>query len=238
MKMKDHVWKIIAVVAVIAIGGSMVYSNSVANQANEGIAFEAHYRGNPDAKVTLTEYSDFQCPACGQFAPVVDEVVAGYGDAIRLEYKHFPLVSIHSFAIPAAKAAEAAGQQGKFFEMHDKLFENQQVWSNSAAPQVFFTTYAKELDLDLDLFKKHMKASLIADKIQDEFAEARALGLNSTPTFFLNGERMQFTTFEEFTSQLENAVGKVNPELIDKESSGQESHEVEGVSEPEVRFGF
>jgi len=229
--MKDYIWQIIGVVAVVAIGASIVYSNSVSNKANEGIVLEAHVKGNADAAVTLTEYSDFQCPACGQFYTIVEEVLAEQGDNIRFEYKHFPLISIHPFAVPAAKAAEAAGQQGKFFEMHDALFENQQIWANSANPQAYFNGYAEELGLDITLFKQHMKASVIDDKIVAEFNEARELGLTGTPSFFLNGKRMQFETFQDFVSQITNAI---SPTV-----------EIEGVevtpsvtSEPEVKFGF
>ncbi len=227
--MKDHVWKIIGVVAVLAVGASIVYSNSVSSRANDGVVFEAHIKGNTDAKVVLTEHSDFQCPACGQFFPVIQDLLAEHGDSIAFEYKHFPLISIHPYAVPAAKAAEAAGQQGKFFEMHDKLFENQQIWSVGAAPQAFFNAYAEELGLDVGLFKTHMKSSLINDKIQAEFEEARELGLTSTPSFFLNGKRMSFQTYEDFVGQITAAV---NPEAADAEM------EADHATEPAVRFGL
>ncbi len=228
--MKDHIWKIIGVIAVVAIGASVVYSNSVANKANEGIVFTAHTKGAEDATVTLTEYSDFQCPACGQFAAVIKDVLATYPNDIKFEYKHFPLVSIHPFAIPAAKAAEAAGQQGKFFEMHDKLFENQQVWANSVNPATYFTSYAEEIGLDVGLFKTHMKASRIEDKIADEFKEAREHGLTGTPSFFLNGTRMQFETYEDFIGQIEAAVG------VDTAATAEVADPA--AAEPEVKFGL
>jgi len=229
--MKNHVWKIIAVVAVLAIGGSIVYSNSVSNKANEGIEFEAHIKGNADASVTLTEYSDFQCPACGQFFGILEEVLADYGDSVRFEYKHFPLSSIHPYAVPAAKAAEAAGQQGKFYEMHDKLFENQQIWSAGANPQAFFNAYAEEIGLDIALFKTHMKASVINDKITNEFREARELGLTGTPSFFLNGQRMQFETYQDFAEQIAAKTGS------SAEDAGVEIN-THTPTEPAVRFGI
>ena len=233
--MKDHIWKIIGVMAVVAIGGSIVYSNSVSNKANEGVVFEAHVKGNSEATVTLTEYSDFQCPACGQFFKIIDEVMDEQGENIRFEYKHFPLTSIHPFAVPAAKAAEAAGQQGKFFEMHDRLFENQQIWSAGANPQAYFNSYAEEMGLDMVLFKTHMKSSLINDKITNEFREARELGLTGTPTLFLNGQRMQFSTYQDFADQLSAATGSGSEEGSDEEEvvAGSDTS-----GEPEVRFGF
>lgn len=200
-------WVLIGAVAVVLIGASIWYSNYVGDQANEGISFEPHVLGNAEADVVLVEYSDFQCPACGQFAPIVKDVIDEYGEQLRFEYRHFPLTSIHPFAVPAARAAEAAGQQGEFFAMHDLLFENQSNWSNSGNPNAFFTQYAEEIGLDMDLFNQHMKASLITDKINDEFSEARERGFTGTPTFTLNGEQMVFNTFEEFITQIEAAIG-------------------------------
>jgi len=229
--MKDHIWKIIGVVAVLAIGGSIVYSNAVSKAANEGIVLEAHVKGNAEAVVTLTEYSDFQCPACAQFYQVVKDILAEHGEDIRFEYKHFPLISIHPSAVPAAKAAEAAGQQGKFFEMHDKLFENQPVWSATSNPQSYFTRYAQELELDMGLFRQHMKASVIADKVTKEFNEARDLGLASTPSFLLNGTLMQFDSYDDFVAQITNAI--TPPAEVDASAVVPAA-----VTEPEVRFGF
>lgn len=217
-------WVIIGGIAVVLIAASVWYSNYVGEQANEGVTFEPHILGNPDAEVVLVEYSDFQCPACQQFAPIVKEVVNEYGDQLRFEYRHFPLTAIHPFAVPAARAAEAAGQQGQFFAMHDLLFENQSTWSNSGNPNVFFTQYAEELGLDMDLFKQHMRASIITDKVNDEFNEARDLGFTGTPTFTLNGERMAFNTFEEFVGQIEAAIGV---EAAPEASSEDEAEAVE-----------
>lgn len=235
MKLKNYAWQIIGVMAVLSVGASIVYSNSVSNKANDGVTFEPHVKGSADAKVTIIEYSDFQCPACAQFYPIVKDALDQFDGDLQVEFKHFPLISIHPLAIPAAKAAEAAGQQGEFFAMHDALFENTQEWTSTSNPQPFFNAYAEEIGLDMALFKKHMKSSLINDKINDEFNEARSLGLNSTPTFFLNGERMQFTTFEEFINQITSAISLVDGGDNETEESIPVSHT---NSEPEVRFGF
>jgi len=234
--MKDHIGKIFAVVAVVAIVGSIAYANHVANEANEGIVLTDHIKGNEAAAVKLTEYSDFQCPACAQFYPVIQDIMADYGDQIAFEYKHFPLISIHPFAVPAARAAEAAGQQGKFWEMHDKLFEEQQTWSNSGNPISFFNTYAEEIGLDVELFKRHYKASLIEESVNDDFRQARDLGLTGTPSFFLNDERMDFTSFPEFREQIEAAIG-----VDTATATGTPTVEVGGVEaagEADVRFGL
>jgi len=205
--MKKHFWKIVLAAAVVLMGGSIMYAQYAGTKANEGVTLAPHIKGNPEAEVVLTEYGDFQCPACAQFYPLVKDLMEQYGESIAFEYKHFPLVSIHPFAVPAAKAAEAAGVQGKFFEMHDKLFENQNAWSRSAAPQAFFVKYAEEIGLDVSLFKQHMRASLIDDLISSQFSEAQEKGLTSTPSFLLNGERMQYTTYADFVATIEAALG-------------------------------
>lgn len=205
--MKKHLWKIIIAVIIIALGGAYLYAERAAEQANEGVTIETHVKGNPDAEVVLVEYSDFQCPACAQFYPYIKNILDEHGENIRFEYRHFPLINIHPHAVPAARAAEAAGQQGKFFEMHDKLFENQPEWSKSAAPTVFFERYANELGLDMALFKRHMNASIITEAINDSFDDARERGFTGTPSFLLNGEPMEFATFDEFEQMIVEAAG-------------------------------
>lgn len=205
--MKQHAWKIIGGLAALLLLGAFVYSQYVATKANEGVTIEPHVKGNPEAEVVLVEYSDFECPACAQFYPYVKEIMETHGDKIRFEYRHFPLISIHPNAVPAARAAEAAAQQGKFWEMHDMLFENQPEWSKSPAPRRNFESYAEELELDVALFKQHMNASLIADAVQAGFDDARAQGFTGTPSFLLNGQPMEYTTFDEFISQIEAAIG-------------------------------
>ena len=205
--MKDHFWKIVGLIALVAIIGSVVYSQQVKSKANEGVVIEDHVKGNPDASVVLVEYSDFQCPACAQFEPYVEDIMAKYGDQIRFEYRHFPLLNIHPNAVPAAQAAEAAAQQGKFWEMHDKLFANQTTWSTSPTPIRFFEQYAEEIGLDMDQFKLQLNSSVITNAIRDSFNEARGLGLSSTPSFFLNDEKMTYETFDDFNTAIEKALG-------------------------------
>lgn len=224
--MKKHLWKIIFAVAALLLAGSFVYSQQVAEKANEGVVIEDHIKGNAEANVTLVEYSDFQCPACGQFYPYIKDIMSEYGDDLRFEYRNFPLISVHPYAVPAAKAAEAAGQQDKFWEMHDKLFENQTTWSKSSNPDAFFIKYAEEIGLDVSIFKRHLASSVINDAIIESFKDAQERGLTSTPSFFLNGERMSFGTFEEFKSQIEMAV------------TGEVSGETDTNPESSIEFGI
>ena len=230
--MKKHFWKIIGLVAVLALGASLSYANQAAKKANEGVVVETRVKGNPEASVVLTEYSDFQCPACAQMEPILQDVMSTYGDQIRFEYKHFPLVSIHPYAAPAARAAEAAAQQGKFWEMHDKLFAEQTAWSRSSNPDAFFIKYAEEIGLDVSTFRRHLSPSVISDAIANSFKEAQELGLTGTPSLFLNGEKMTFTTYEDFILQVEAALG-IAPTTEDSATSSAPTS-----AESEIKFGI
>ncbi len=144
--------------------------------------------GNKDAKVVLVEYSDFQCPACGQYHPLIKQVVEKYNDRIAFVQRHFPLQQ-HENAVAAARVAEAAGKQGKFYQMGDLLFNNQRNWEKEKDPQKIFESYAKQLKLNMDQFKKD-NTDAQDKKIDDDRNSGVALGVNSTPTFFLNGVKL------------------------------------------------
>lgn len=228
----------------VLIGGSIWYSNSVSGTYNEGVEVKSHIKGGENATVTLVEYSDFQCPACGAFQPVLNEVLEKHGDKIKFEYKHYPLVQIHPFAEPAARAAEAAGQQGKFFEFADMLFAKQAEWTKGSNPTGFFTRYASELGLDMDLFAKHQKSSLLGDNVKANMMEARGLGLTGTPSFYLNGVKLESATYDDFKAKIDAAV---NPQVdfnLPAEDiklvpvEGEASSTVEATATPAVQFGI
>jgi protein-disulfide isomerase len=202
-------WTIVGIVALVLIGGSIWYSGVVSAKNNEGITFTSHIKGNAEAVTKLVEYSDFQCPSCASFQPALQEIMTEYGDSLSFEYKHYPL-PLHKFAEPAARAAEAAAQQDAFFAYHDKLFENQANWSKSPNPTVLFMQYATELNLDIDKFKRQMNSSLVREKVRASGREAREMGITGTPTFYLNGKKMVFKSYEEFKSQIAQAI---NPEV-------------------------
>lgn len=225
-------WVIVGLITVILSGGAIWYSSVATEKNNEGISVTEHVKGNPEAEVTLVEYSDFQCPACASFQPVVEEIMNQYGDKIRFEYKHFPL-PIHQYAQQAAVAAEAAGQQGKFFEFHDMLFKNQQTWAGSVAPTAMFAQYAEELGLDVEQFKAQQKSTILRDHIRAQMGEGRELGITGTPTFYLNGEKMEMNTFEEFISQIAMAV---DPEGVATAMASSSASTTESTGD--VKFGF
>lgn len=221
-------WVIIGIITVLLFGGAVWYSGASAEKSNEGVVIQQNIKGNSEAETKLVKYSDFQCPACAAFYPVVEEILADHGDSLSFEYKHFPL-PIHNNAQAAALAAEAAGQQGEFFAMHDLIFDNQTEWSQAAVPGVFFAQYAEEIGLDMDEFTRHQNSSILRDKVRDEFAEGREMGITGTPTFFLNGQRMNFNTYSEFVDQI---IAAIDPSLVEVD----EGIEVEADSG--VRFGI
>jgi len=147
-------------------------------------------QGNSAAPVTLIEYSDFQCPACASYYPFLKELMKQDGDRIQFVYRHFPLPQ-HKNAKLAAQAAEAAGKQNKFWEMHDLLFENQKDWAESRSADELFAGYASSLELDLDQFSRDLDTSEIKAKIEADYNGGVAAGVNSTPSFFLNGKKIE-----------------------------------------------
>ena len=145
---------------------------------------EDHIQGKDKSSITLVEYGDFQCPYCREAYPIVKEIQKIKGDAIRFVFRNFPLSEIHSYALHAAYAAEAAGKQHKFWEMHDILFENQENLKDSD-----LRLYSEKLSLDIDQFTKDMNSDEVAKKVQTDIMGGIKSGVNGTPTFFINSIR-------------------------------------------------
>lgn len=155
------------------------------------------------AKAVLIEYSDFQCPSCALSHPIVKQVQAEFKDKLAFVYRYFPLSMIHKNAMPSSIAAEAAGKQGKFWEMHDMLFEKQRDWSEEIDTKNTFIGYAKTLGLDVNKFTTDLDSPEIKNKIEASFKEGSAIGVAGTPTFYLNGKKMQASlSFEEFKAEI------------------------------------
>lgn len=166
-------------------------------------------KGKKDAKVVVVEYSDLQCPACAAYYPLTKELLKLYGEQIGFVYRHFPLRNIHSNAQISAQVAEAAGVQGKFWEMHDLLFERQAKWAEEKDPKPLFEGYAKELGLNVEQFKTDLESEKVASEVENDFQSGLKSGVNATPTFFINGKKIQNPrTFEEFKSIIEKEIGK------------------------------
>lgn len=154
-------------------------------------------RGNRVAKTVLVEYSDFQCSACATYYSLLKMLEQELNDKVLFVYRHFPLSQYQKSHL-AAQAAEAAGKQGKFWEMSDLIFEKQNEWVQQNQAESFFFEYAKSLDLDLEKFKNDFSSAEIKAKIEADLQSGISAGVNSTPTFFLNGEKIQFRNFQEF----------------------------------------
>jgi protein-disulfide isomerase len=147
-----------------------------------------HIRGNANASVTLEEFADFQCGACGSYYPELKKIESEFGDRLRVIFRERPLIPPHEHALIAAQAAEAAGLQGKFWEMHDKLYENQAAWSEAKDIAPIFVDYAKQIGLDTDRLMRDLNGEVVAQRIFQDGKRAHSFGVNSTPTFFVNGK--------------------------------------------------
>jgi protein-disulfide isomerase len=154
------------------------------SKLRETVNTNDHIQGKKDAKVTLVEYGDYECPYCGQAYPIVKELQKIEGTKLKFVFRNFPLEQVHPHAVPAACAAEAAAKQGKFWEMHDLLYENQEALEDND-----LLIYAKELKLDIPQFTKDMESDEIKNKVEVDFMSGVRSGVNGTPTFFINGIR-------------------------------------------------
>lgn len=179
---------IIAFVAVLVWLASSPTPTSTINAAP--VTEKDITKGPENPKATLIEYSDFQCPACKAYYLNVKQLSEEYKDSLRVVYRHFPLTSIHPNATLAAQASYAALNQGKFWEYHDLLFANQDSWAANGNPKKLFEEYAIELLLDLELFKVDMESEETKKFVEDQRVEGLNAGVNSTPTFVLNGNKI------------------------------------------------
>jgi protein-disulfide isomerase len=199
----------IALIAVLAIGVlSLLYftknqtePDSAAPISSEPMPIQPsdHSAGNKESKTILIEYSDFQCPACGAYYSTLKQLKNELGDSFAFIYRHFPLPQ-HQNAELAAQSAEAAAKQGKFWEMHDKLFENQSSWSpvSQKDAEKSFADYAESLGLDINQFKEDAESAEVKKKIADDKKSGERALVNATPSFFLNGVLISPKNYDEF----------------------------------------
>ena len=157
-----------------------------------------------DSDATFVEFLDFECEACRAAHPAVEQLRSQYGDEVTFVVRNFPL---HNNSEAAARAAEAAAAQGKFEEMYDRLFETQPEWGekDSSQEDVFFG-FAEDLGLDMDEFRAVYDDRATIEKIRRDKADGQALGVTGTPTFFLDGEKLEVESFEELVNRIEQAI--------------------------------
>ena len=223
--MTKRAWIIFIAISVLLLGGLVYLSGQnrldvsdvnadeiqEASEANGNIG--DHVYGSADSKVVLIEYGDFQCPGCGSAHPIVKEVAEKYKDDMALVFRNFPLSTIHPNARVAAASAEAAGLQGKYWEMFNTIFENQSAWENASTTERgdIFRGYANELGLDVDQFQLDLASDQVETKINYDLALGREEGVNSTPTFFLNGEPVDQETYgsvESLSAAIEAEIAR------------------------------
>jgi protein-disulfide isomerase len=202
---------------VIVFAGIVIFSGKKDNgngAKSSSTTLTQHFTGNEKASVTLTEYGDYQCPFCEQYEPTVEQVVETNKDKIRFQFRNFPLVNLHQNAFAAARAAEAAGLQGKFWEMHTLLYQvsNWQVWTQASSPNTYFNQYAQQLGLDVTKFKADFASDKVNNLINADIAEGNKLGITGTPTFFLDGKQVQISnSVDSFQKVIDAELAKKAP---------------------------
>lgn len=219
---KTTLWFIIGFVVVVAGGlvilGAMYGGPSSATPNTTPfvattvppIASTDWTQGNPNAKVTLIEYGDFECPACGAYFPLVQQIVANYSSTIYFSFRNFPLYTIHPDAGIAAQAAEAAGLQGKYWQMHDLLYTNQTTWSVVATSSVvaeYFNGYASSIGLNVSKFDNDINSTQVLTKINNDVTTGDNAQIDHTPTFFVNNVQIQNpTSLADFEATLNATI--------------------------------
>jgi protein-disulfide isomerase len=195
---------IVGAVALITItGGAMLYhAKGLPLLTKNRLAFgtagaeSIHIRGRSDAPVTLEEYGDFECPPCGRLSEPINKLEQDYHSRLRVIFHHFPIVT-HQHAREAAIASEAAGLQGRFWEMHDVLYREQATWSKATDAHPLFNAYAGMLGLKIDRFKKDMESDEVKRKVDADQKEGAAVGVTVTPTIFINNRALPPTSLNE-----------------------------------------
>lgn len=166
-------------------------SSTVGDKLAVPVAANEWTRGSSSTPHVLVEYSDFQCPACATYYPVIKRLTDEHGTDVRVIFRHFPLTELHENALIAGIAAEAAGKQGKFFEMHDALFNTQDTWGTDKNPEITFEDLAGSLGLDSKKFKADLSDPELKKKVENSRAEALRNGLSGTPALFLDGKLIE-----------------------------------------------
>lgn len=210
---------LIAIAGVVVIGGILlaIFANPQPTAPGEPVDEKSLIRENSHmtkelgAKVTIVEFGDYQCPGCAAASPVVKQIIETYKDNkdVNFVFRNFPLDSIHPNAHISAEAAEAAAAQGKFWEMYELLYSKQNDWATISNPIETFVGYAQSLGLDVDKFRSEVSQRKYADVITTDYNDGVSLGVNSTPTFFINGvKEAKVLSFEEFKTKIDAELAK------------------------------
>ncbi len=228
--MNKKSWIIFSII-VVAIVGGMIYistqnrldvSDINNEQLNKTIGAESrngdiadHEFGSKSPKVTIIEYADYQCPGCSTAGPKAEETTRKYKDHVQLIFRNFPIANSHPNARAAAAVAEAAGLQGKFWEMNKLLYANQDAWKNANAADRdnVFRLYAEQLKLDLNQYKTDIASSRVKHKIDFDMALGRKHGVAATPTFYINGKNTEMDNSGSIEAAVKEALKKAGVEI-------------------------
>lgn len=211
----DKRFIVILVVVVLGLAGIFIIGKNKSNSSAKDSgsvtvgSTSNHTKGGNTKNVSVLVYGDFQCPVCGQFYPVEKAVIDKFQNDISFTFMHFPLEQIHPNARSSARAAEAAGMQGKFFEMHDLLYENQQAWSASGDALTIFTSYAQQLGLDTEKFKIDFASEAVNGTINADLKNGNSKGVSGTPTYYINGQKLDngdISSVDKFSAKIQAAI--------------------------------
>jgi len=208
------------VVVILVFVAIFAFGNKPGANSSTGTGTPSqHVEGLGQDHVTLVEYGDYECPYCGEYFPIVKQVVAQYYNQITFQFRNFPLTSLHPNAFAGARAAEAAALQGKFWQMHDLLYEQNEIyyesnetttnWVGASNPQTYFDQYAAQLGLNITKFNQDYSSNQVDQTINADMAAGNKLGIDATPTFFLDGKQISVgESASEFESLINAAIAK------------------------------
>jgi len=182
------IWSSVVFGLIVVVFGMIKLTSSPLTDQNSVVN---RIKGNKSAQKILVEYSDFQCPACARYYRITKRLIEELGSDFQLTFRHYPLKK-HANAELAAKSSEAAGRQGKFWEMHDLLFERQKEWAKRKSEEAegLFVRYAASLNLNVEQFQGDLHSQAVANKVHNDVQDGRRSGVKFTPTFFLNGQKI------------------------------------------------
>lgn len=209
--MDKRFWGIIIAIVVVFSGIVLLTGRNSNSAPTASVPPTNHITGKVNSKVTLVEYGDYQCPPCGLYEPIVEQVLTKYGDRIAFQFRNLPISQIHQNAVAAARAAEAAANQNKFWEMHNLIYQSQSNWKDSTTAATIFANYAAQLGLNVNQFKKDVASTAVNDRINADLAEFKKTGFEkATPTFILNGKKVTpDPTVDGFSKVLDQALQQV-----------------------------
>jgi protein-disulfide isomerase len=201
--MSKQFWAIIVAVIVVFIGIFAITGNKSSTSGGKSSSgtLTQHVEGVGQDHITLVEYGDYQCPYCAEYYPFIKQAETEFNQQITFQFRNFPLTSLHPNAFAAARAAEAAGLQNKFWQMHDALYdqsdlyyqENEKIsnWVGASDPTTFFNQYAQQLGLNVNQFKTDYASTKVNDLVNADMSEGNKLGITGTPTFYIDGKQTQ-----------------------------------------------